>query len=151
LRGTGVQVVMRFENSEKAGLGVPLPAGKVRVFKADVDGSLEFLGEDAIDHTPRDEDVRLYIGDAFDIVAERNRMDYQRISDRVIEETFEIKIANHKSDAVTVVVTEHVYGDWDVRKASHTYEKIKADVLEFELAVEADGEEILTYTVRRRF
>jgi hypothetical protein len=150
-KGEGVRVVMRFENSEDAGLGIPLPSGKVRVFKADTDGSLEFLGEDSIDHTPNNEEVKLYIGDAFDIIAERARTDFQRVSDKVTQETFEIKIANHKPEAVSVIVTEHVYGDWDVRSQSHPYRKIRADVIEFDIPVEADGEGILTYTVRRRF
>jgi hypothetical protein len=150
-KGEGVRVVMRFENSEDAGLGIPLPEGKVRVFKADVDGSLEFLGEDAIEHTPKDEEVKIYVGDAFDITAERNRTDFNKLSDRVVEETFEIELANHKDEDVVVKVTEHIYGDWDIRRPSHTYEKIKADVVEFSIPVETDGRTVLTYTVRRRF
>lgn len=150
-RGNDVMVVMRFENSEKSGLGVPLPAGKVRVFKADVDGSLEFLGEDAIDHTPRDEEVKVYVGNAFDIVAERVRTDFSKISDRVVMETFEITVSNHKNEDVTVTITEHIYGDWDVRRESHPYKKIKSDTIEFGLPVEANGESVLTYTVRRKF
>jgi hypothetical protein len=150
-KGTGVMVVMRFENSEDAGLGIPLPEGKVRVFKADTDGSLEFLGEDRIDHTPKDEEVKLYVGDAFDIVVERQRTDFTKVSDRVVIETYEITVRNHKHEAITLVVTEHIYGDWDIRKPSHAYEKIKADAVEFSLPVEADGEVVLTYTVRRKF
>jgi len=115
-KGNDVRVVMRFENSKKSGLGVPLPAGKVRVFKADVDGSLEFLGEDRIDHTPRNEEVKVYVGNAFDIVAERLRTDYEKISDRVTMETFEITLSNHKYEDVVVTVTEHIHGDWDVRR-----------------------------------
>ncbi|MGD8628992.1 MAG: DUF4139 domain-containing protein, partial [bacterium] len=150
-RGNGVRVVMRFENSEKSGLGVPLPAGKVRVFKADTDGSLEFLGEDSIDHTPRDEEVKVFVGNAFDIVAERLRTDYEKISDRVVMETFEISLSNHKDEDVVVTVTEHVYGDWDVRRESHPFKKIKSDTIEFEIPVEANAEAVLTYTVRRKF
>ena len=146
-----VRVVMEFENSEAAGLGVPLPAGKVRVYKADVDGSLEFIGEDSIDHTPRDEDVKVYVGDAFDIVAERARTDFDRVSDRVTMETYEIKIRNHKEEPVEVVVSEHIYGDWSIRKSSHEYEKKRDFLAEFRLPVDVDGETILTYTVRRRY
>lgn len=150
-KGNDVRVVMRFDNSEESGLGVPLPAGKVRVFKADVDGSLEFLGEDRIDHTPRNEEVKVYVGNAFDIVAERLRTDYEKISDRVVMETFEITVSNHKDEDVVVTVTEHIYGDWDVRRESHPFEKLKSDTIEFELPVPADGEAVLTYTVRRKF
>ncbi len=150
-KSRNVRVVMEFENSEDNNLGVPLPAGKVRVYKADDDGSLEFIGEDSIDHTPRNEDVKVYVGDAFDIVAERTRTDFDRVSDRVTVETYEIKIRNHKDEAVEVVVSEHVYGDWSIRKSSHKYEKKRADLIEFRLPVDADGETVLTYTVRRRF
>ncbi len=95
---------MKFANSQKSGLGIPLPAGKVRVFKADVDGSLEFLGEDEIDHTPRDEEVKLYVGDAFDVVVTREQKDFNKIGDRVFVETYDISIANHKDADITVVV-----------------------------------------------
>jgi hypothetical protein len=149
-KGRGVRVVMRFENSQDNGLGIALPKGKVRVFKADVDGSLELLGEDQIDHTPRDEEVKLYIGDAFDIVVERERKDYQKISDRQVVETYEIEIANHKTDDIALVITEHIYGSWSITSSSHRYEKVKADAVEFKVPVEADGSVILTYTVRRR-
>ena len=149
-RGNRVRVVMRFENSKGSGLGIPLPKGKVRIFKADVDGSLEFLGEDMIDHTPKDEEVKLYVGDAFDIVAERERTDYSKISDRIVVETYEIRISNHKEEDVKVTVTEHIYGDWDIRKESHPYRKTKADEIEFDIPVEAGGETVLTYTVRRK-
>jgi hypothetical protein len=150
-KGARVRVVMRFENSEDAGVGMPLPEGKIRVFKADVDGSLEFLGEDRIEHTPKDEEVKIYVGDAFDISVERNRTDFSKVSDRIVIETFEIELANHKEDDVTVKVSEHIYGDWDIRKSSHSYDKIRADIAEFSVPVQADERTVLTYTVRRRF
>jgi hypothetical protein len=150
-KGDRVRVVMRFENSADAGLGIPLPEGKVRVFKADVDGSLEFLGEDRIDHVPKDEEVKIYVGDAFDITVERKKTDMDKVSDRVVIETFEIEMANHKDEDVTVKVSEHIYGDWDIRKSSHPYEKIKADVAEFSVTVPTDERVVLTYTVRRGF
>jgi len=148
-KGTGVRVVMKFDNSEKAGLGVPLPAGKVRVFKPDVDGSLEFLGEDMIDHTPRNEEVKLYVGDAFDVVVTREQKDFNRVSDHVFIESYEIKIANHKDSNITVTVSEHIYGEWKITSSSHSHKKIKADTAEFEVPVGANAETILTYTVRR--
>jgi len=150
-KGTSVRVVMEFENSRDNNLGVPLPGGKVRVFKADDDGSLEFIGEDSIDHTPKDEDVKVYVGDAFDIVAERKRTNYDRVSDRVVVESYEIRVRNHKDEAIEVVVSEHIYGDWSIRESSHEYEKQKADLVEFVLPVGVDGETVLTYTVRRRY
>jgi hypothetical protein len=140
---------MKFDNSEKAGLGVPLPAGKVRVFKPDVDGSLEFLGEDMIDHTPRNEEVKLYVGDAFDVVVTREQKDFNRVSDHVFIESYEIKIANHKDSNITVTVSEHIYGEWKITSSSHSHKKIKADTAEFEVPVGANAETILTYTVRR--
>ena len=150
-REDAVRVVMKFENSSEAGLGFALPAGKVRVYKADEDGSLEFVGEDAIDHTPKDEQVKIYIGNAFDITATRTRTDYKKISERRIEESFEIEIANHKEEDVMVVVTEHIYGDWQIRRSSHAYEKTKANEVEFKVDVPANGKAVLSYTVRRRF
>jgi hypothetical protein len=147
--GEGVRVVMKFDNTEKAGLGIPLPAGKVRVFKADVDGSQEFLGEDQIDHTPRDEEVKLYVGDAFDVVVTREQKNYTRVSDHVSVETYEIAIANHKDDDLTVTVTEHIYGEWKITSTTHDYKKTKADVAEFDVPVGANAKAVLTYTVRR--
>jgi len=148
-KGSGVRVVVKFENSKKGGLGIPLPAGKVRVFKADADGSLEFLGEDEIDHTPRDEEVKLYVGDAFDVVATREQKNLNKLSDRVLEETYEISIANHKDTDITVTVDEHFYGEWRLRSQSHPYKKTKSDTAEFEVPVGANSKVVLSYTVRR--
>ncbi len=146
-----VRVVMKFENSSEAGLGIPLPAGKVRVYKVDEDGALELIGEDAIGHTPKDEEVKVYVGNAFDIKATRAKTDYKKISERKIEETFEIEIANHKEQDVKVVVTEHIYGDWQIKRSSHPYKKTKANEVEFEVAVSAGERVVLSYTVRRHF
>jgi len=148
-KGSGVRVVMKFDNSKKAGLGIPLPAGTVRVFKSDVDKSLEFLGEDAIEHTPRDEEVKLYVGDAFDVVATREQKDFNKVSDHVFMETYEVSIANHKDTDVTVVVDEHFYGEWSLKNPSHPYKKIKSDTAEFEVPVAANTKAVLSYTVRR--
>ena len=150
-KSENVRVVMEFENSEANNLGVPLPAGKIRVYKADEDGSLEFIGEDTMDHTPKDEEVKVYVGNAFDIVAERARTDVDRVSDRVVIEAFEIKLRNHKDEDIEVIVSEHIYGDWSIRKSSHEYEKKKADLVEFKIPVATDGEAVLNYTVRRRY
>ena len=145
---TKVAVRMEFQNTKENGLGIALPAGKVRVYKEDADGSLEFVGEDAIDHTPRDEKVRLLLGNAFDVVGERTRTDYKKISDRVQEETFKIEIRNHKKERIEVVATEHLGGDWTVTAKSRDYTKKDSNTIEFAIPVEADGKADVTYTVR---
>jgi hypothetical protein len=146
-----VRVNLEFENSRKAGLGIPLPKGKLRVYKEDDDQSLQFIGEDRIDHTPKDEKVRVYLGDAFDIVGERRVTDHERISDRVREEGIEITLRNHKEVGVTVVVIEHLYGDWDILTSSQEYRKKDARTIEFDMPVSSDGESILSYRVRYRW
>lgn len=144
-----VQVKLEFTNSTKAGLGMALPKGKVRVYKADVDGSLEFIGEDRIDHTPRDEKVRLVLGDAFDVVGERNVLEHRRISDRVTEERIGITLRNHKDAAITVLVTEHPWGDWEILESSPSaYRKKDVRTVEFDVPVEKDGEGKVTYRIR---
>jgi hypothetical protein len=143
-----VAVRMEFENSEKNNIGMALPAGKVRVYKEDLDGALEFVGEDRIDHTPRDEEVRLYLGNAFDVVGERKRTDYRKIGSRTQEEAFEIEIRNHKDEQQDVVIVEHFYADWKILVASHESTKKDSHTLEFPVSVEADGSVTVTYTVR---
>jgi hypothetical protein len=143
-----VQVKLEFKNSKENGLGIPLPQGKVRIYKRDKDGSLLFAGEDEIEHTPKDEIVRLYIGDAFDIVAERKVIGRKKIADRVREETYEISIRNHKDESVTVQVIEHLANYWEIIKTSHDYKKKDAHTVEFPIDVAKNGEVKLTYTVR---
>ncbi|MFQ6093027.1 MAG: DUF4139 domain-containing protein [bacterium] len=143
-----VRVNLEFKNSQAAGLGIPLPKGKVRVYKEDVDKSLEFIGEDLIDHTPKDEKVRIYLGNAFDIVGERTVIERERIADRVREEKVEIKLRNHKDVDVTVVVVEHLYGDWKIISSSQEYRKKDAKTIEFDVRVAKDAESVLTYRVR---
>ncbi|PIP12405.1 MAG: hypothetical protein COX49_05830, partial [bacterium (Candidatus Stahlbacteria) CG23_combo_of_CG06-09_8_20_14_all_40_9] len=143
-----VQVKLEFKNSKENGLGVPLPQGKARIYKRDKDGSLLFAGEDRIGHTPKDETVRLYIGDAFDIVGERKVIETKKIAERVREETYEISIRNHKDEKITVQVVEHLADYWEIIKTSHTYKKKDAYTIEFPIDVAKDGEEKITYTVR---
>ncbi len=147
---TDVGVVVKFKNSETNNLGMPLPAGKIRVTKADSDGSEEFLGEDSIDHTPRNEDVEIKVGNAFDIVGETATMSTNRISDRVRENTMQVKLRNRKTEPVTVVVQYNIYGDWQITQSSHEYTKKNARLIEFPIPVAADTEEVLTFTVRIR-
>ena len=143
-----VTVAVKFTNSEKAGLGMPLPAGRVRVFKADTDGSLVLLGEDLIDHTPKNEEVKLSIGYAFDIVAEEVVKDNKRISKDVEDRTFELTLRNRKEEPVTVTVEKRLWGFWEVTDAGFEHEKKDASTLTFDLTVPADTEMTVSYTVR---
>ncbi len=125
-----------------------MPAGVVRVYKADQTGAQQFIGENRIDHTPKDESVRVKLGDAFDVVAERKQTDYKNISRRVFEYAYEIRIRNHKDEAVTVVVNEPIGGDWEIINSSFPAEKTAAFAARFNVPVAKDGEAVLTYRVR---
>ena len=146
-----VQVMLEFTNGEKEGLGVPLPKGTIRVFKKDVDGSTLLIGEDTIDHTPKDEQIRLYIGDAFDLVGERVQTNFRIDTDkRFMEESYKIILRNHKDEDVEVRVTEHMFrwSQWEILEESLKHEKLDAQTIEFRVPVEASGEATVTYTVR---
>jgi hypothetical protein len=145
-----VRVELEFKNSESAGLGMPLPQGKIRVYKEDVDKALEFVGEDRINHTPKDEKVRVFLGNAFDIVGERQKTDFKKIRDDITDESYQFKLRNHKEETVEVVVVEHLYTytEWEIREATHEYEKKDADTIEFKISLDKDQEVILNYTVR---
>jgi hypothetical protein len=146
-----VGVYMTIKNEEKGGLGIPLPKGKVRVYKRDADGKEQFIGEDRIDHTPKDEEIRLYLGNAFDIVGERAQKDFKTVaSGHVVEETFEIKLRNHKNEPVEVQVYEHPWrwSQWDVVSASGEWVKVDQSTLRFPVRIGKDGEKVVRYTVR---
>ena len=143
-----VGVSVEFENREAAGLGMALPAGRVRVYQEGPDNSQEFLGEDNVEHTPKNEKVRVQIGNAFDIVAERVQIDFRQLSSRVTETDYQVKLRNHKTEAVDVVVVDYFYGDWDITKKSHDFKKTSSRKAEFTIHVEPDQEAVLTYTVR---
>ncbi len=143
-----VSVFLEIENSQKNNLGMPLPKGTVRVYKADKDGSLQFIGEDQIDHTAKDETVKVKMGEAFDVVGKRKQTDYKRIARTISEMGWEITLRNHKPEEVTVRVNEPVPGDWEVLSASHKYEKADAHTLRFDVPVPKDGEVKVTYRVR---
>ncbi len=149
---TKVDVWLRFRNDKASGMGMPLPAGRVRVSQQDkADGSLEFIGEDAIDHTPKDEDVRVKLGTAFDVVGERRQTDFRvNTAAKVIEEAFEIKVRNHKEQAVEVIVRESMYrwSQWDLVEQSVPSQKKDARIVEFPVRIDADGEATVTYRVR---
>ena len=146
--GKDVRIILEFTNSKERGLGMPLPAGKLRVMKRDTDGLMEFIGEDRIDHTPKDEDLSVYLGNAFDIVGERNVMDRQKITDKMTEETIEIELRNHKEEDITVKVVERLGRFWKILDSTFEYKKKDASTVEFFIPVSTDGESILTYTVR---
>ncbi len=147
--GKKVRVTMEFQNSADAGLGMPLPKGVIRVMKADTDGSLEFVGEDQIDHTPKDEKVRVYLGNAFDIVGERTPKDRRQITNQTSEEDIQIVLRNHKTEPVTVVVTERMWGDWSIKASSLPHNKKDANTAEWNVDVPSDGSTTLAFTVRR--
>jgi len=149
--GTDVRVLLEFANSEDAGLGLPLPAGTVRMYKEDSAGDLQFIGEDRIDHTAKDEDVALLMGNAFDVAAERTTVNRRKITDRVREEDYEVSIRNHKAEDVVVRVVEHPQGYWTILGETHTYEKKDASRVEFLIPVKADGEAVLSYTIRYEY
>ncbi len=146
-----VGVYVGFKNAKENNLGVPLPAGVVRVYKADTTGAQQFVGEDRIDHTPKDETVRIKLGDAFDVVAERKQTDYKNIARRVFEYAYEIRIRNHKEEAVTVVVNEPIGGDWEMLNSTFPAEKTAAFAARFNVPVAKDDEAILSYRVRVKF
>jgi len=148
-----VNIYLQIENKEEAGLGIPLPAGRVRVYKADVDGSLQFVGEDQIDHTPKDETLRLLLGNAFDIVGERRQTDFQQLGRDAIEESFEIVVRNHKDQDVEVRVVEHLFrwSEWEIVQESAEHTKLDQGTVEWRVQVPANGEATVTYTVRYEF
>ena len=147
-----VDVWLTFRNDKASGMGMPLPAGRIRVSQQDkADGSLEFVGEDAIDHTPKDEDVRVKLGTAFDVVGERRQTDFKaNTAAKVLEEAFEIKVRNHKSEPVEVIVRENMYrwSQWDLVDQSVPSQKKDARTVEFPVRIAADGEATVTYRVR---
>ena len=146
-----VGVFVELANKKDNNLGMPLPKGTLRVYKADSDGSLQFIGEDRIDHTPKDEMVKIKMGDAFDVVAERKQTDWRKIADNLYEAAFEISLRNHKDESVIVSVIEPMMRDWEILTSSHTHKKVEAHTAQFEIPVAKDGETKLTYRARYKF
>ncbi len=148
---TKVGTYVTFRNAKASGLGIPLPKGTIRVYKRDDDGKEQFIGEDQIDHTPKDEEVRLYLGNAFDLVGERAQTDFRSSVDRrMVEETITIKVRNHKSEAAEVVIYEHPWrwNEWKVVKSTTEYTKVDQSTLKFPVKIGKDGEAVVTYTIR---
>jgi len=145
--GTYVEIANKKENR----LGMALPKGVLRVYKADADGSLQFIGEDRIDHTPKDETIKIKMGDAFDIVGERKQTDWRKIADNLFEVAFEISLRNHKDESVTVSVVEPMLRDWEILSSSHSYKKIDAHTARFDIPIAKDGETKLQYRAQFKF
>jgi hypothetical protein len=145
-----VWVMREFVNSEANHLGMPLPKGRLRFYRRDADGQMEFTGEDTIDHTPRDETIRVSTGNSFDLTGERKRTNYKMDSNqRWVDETFEIKLRNHKKEPVEIRVVEHLYRwtNWDITEKSDTFLKTESQTIEFLVQVKPDEEKTVSYTV----
>ena len=128
-----------------------MPKGIVRVYKADGSGALQFIGEDQIDHTPRDERVRIKMGEAFDVVGDRRQMDYRVIGACVSESDWEISVRNHKDEAAEVEIIEPIGGDWEILSATHEVVRLDAHTFKFVVQVPARGEVKVSYSVRVRW
>jgi hypothetical protein len=146
-----VGVYLDLQNSEKNGLGMPLPKGTLRVYKADKSGAQQFVGEDSIDHTPRDERVRVKLGEAFDVVGDRKQMRWSALGDCSYESSWEIELRNHKDAEVLVEDYEPVGGDWTIVSSSHPAERKDAQTFVFNVKVPARGKTKIAYTVRVRW
>ncbi len=146
-----VGVYLELKNTKDNRLGMPIPRGRVRVYKADTSGSQQLIGEDWVDHTPKDEKIKIKMGDAFDVVGQRTQKDWKKIAPNLYEVEWEITLRNHKKEAVTVEVIEPMPGDWEVVRASHPHEKIQAFTAQWKIPVPKEGEAKLAYRIRVRF
>ena len=145
-----VAVFREFKNSEANHLGLPLPKGRIRFYQQDDDRQLEFTGENNIDHTPKDELVRLYTGDSFDLVGERRRVDFKvSQANHTADESFEIKLRNRKKQPAEIRVVEHLYRwtNWEIKTKSQDFEKTDAQTIEFKVPLKPDEEKVVTYKV----
>jgi len=145
------QVRVEFTNDEKSQLGMPLPKGRFRIYQRDKSGSVQLLGEDTIDHTPRNEQLSLVVGKSFDIVGNRKRTNFTRINDRAVSESFEIEVRNRKTVADTVHVYERHWGDWRVTAKSQDFVKLDANTADFVVTLKPDETRKVTYTVETRW
>ena len=146
-----VGVFLELENTKKNNLGMPLPKGTIRVYKEDKDGSLQFVGEDRIDHTPKDEKFKIKIGEAFDVVAEKIQTEYKHLGYNLYEVAFEVNLRNHKKEDIKVLVEEPIPGDWEMLSNTHSYEKLQANLIRFEVPVAKDREVKVKYRIRFKY
>ncbi|MGH9523835.1 MAG: DUF4139 domain-containing protein [Terriglobales bacterium] len=147
---TKVWVMQEFKNTEQNHLGMPLPKGRLRFYRLDDAGSLQFIGENTIDHTPKDETIRVYTGNAFDMVGERRRTNFRSDQGQsTVDESFEIKVRNHKKEPVDVTIVEHLYrgSGWDITSSSAKWDKKDSNTIEFPVTIPADGEQTVIYSV----
>lgn len=147
---TKVMVLREFKNSAANHLGMPLPRGRVRFYVQDADQQIEFTGENTIDHTPKDETLRIYTGNAFDLVGERRRTNFKRDNaNHWVDESFEIKLRNHKTEAVEIRVVEHLFRwfTWTIPESTSPQVKKDAQTIEFRVPLKPDEEKTVTYTV----
>jgi hypothetical protein len=143
-----VNVYVRFKNSRDNALGMPLPAGVMRLYKKDDEGSLQFIGEDRIKHTPKDEEIKLKVGEAFDIAVERSQTDFKQLTSKQYESEWEITLRNHKEEDVTVQLIEPLFGTWQVLPGAPKYTKLDASTIRFDVSVPKDKEVKVKYRVR---
>jgi len=148
-----IGVYVEFDNKEAANLGKPMPKGIVRVYKKDSEGRAQFIGEDHVDHTPKNETVRLKLGDAFDVTARRKQTDFKKVGgtgryNYIYDAAFEVELKNAKKEAVTVTVLEPIPGDWEMLTQSHPHTKAASGTAKFLVPVPAEGSATLTYKVR---
>jgi hypothetical protein len=146
-----VSVYIDFQNSTQNRLGMPLPKGTLRIYKADKSGAKQFVGEDAIDHTPRDERVRIKAGEAFDVVADRKQMSWSSLGNCSAESAWSVELRNHKDEDVSVEVREPAGGDWQISKSSHPAVKDDNQTFHFDVPVPKRGKTVLSYTLRVRW
>ena len=146
--GQKVSVFLEFRNTEANHLGLPLPAGVIRVYKADQSGAQQFIGEDRIDHTPRDELLRIRMGEAFDVVADRRQMEWHITGSCQSTSTWEIELRNRKDEPVSVDVMEPVGGDWTILESSHQWERVDARTFRFRVPIPARATQKVTYRVQ---
>jgi len=143
-----VMVYYKFKNDEKSGLGMPLPAGNIRVYQKDSKGGVLFAGEDRIGHTPKDESISVHIGNAFDVVETRKQTDYKKLDTKNYEMEYEITIRNHKDIPITVQVNEPIGGDWEMLDSTFKYTKAGAFAAQFQVPIAANGTSVLKYRIR---
>jgi hypothetical protein len=146
-----VGVFLELENTRKNNLGMPLPKGTIRVYKEDKDGSLQFVGEDRIDHTPKDEKFKIKIGEAFDVVGEKTQTEYKHLGYNLYEVAFEVSLRNHKKEDIKVLVEEPIPGDWEMLSNTHSYEKLQANLIRFNVPVAKDQEVKVKYRIRFKY
>jgi hypothetical protein len=151
-----VGVFVEFDNKEASKLGMPLPKGTLRVYKKDSKGNAQFVGEDSIDHTPKNETVRLKLGEAFDVTADKKQTDFKKLpnpgkGNSAFESAYEIVLKNAKKERITVTVQEPIPADWKILKSSHPSEKATSNTAVWHIEVPAEGKTMLTYRVQVKY